>query len=72
MNNKLLEQLAVQSLVDHRGELIFSKERFAELIVRDCIEIIEGYCETTPEIFGLPLDILEHFDMELPEEDFND
>ena len=40
-------------------------EKFAELIVRDCVKIIESYAETTPEIWGLPLDILEHFDMEL-------
>ena len=40
-------------------------EKFAELIVADCIRIVEGYCETSPEIYGLPLEILEHFDMEL-------
>ena len=34
-----LEKLAVQSLVEHDGELIFSKEKFAELIVRECIEV---------------------------------
>ena len=43
-------------------------EKFAELIVADCVKIIEGYCETSPEIYGLPLDILEHFDMELKDE----
>ncbi len=32
----MLEQFAAQSLVEHDGELIFSKERFAELIVREC------------------------------------
>ena len=41
----LLEKLAAQSLVyvdtglDDGPELIFSKERFAELIVRECAEI---------------------------------
>jgi len=39
-------------------------QKFAELIVKDCVNIIEGYCETSPEIWGLPLDVLEHFDME--------
>ena len=43
-------------------------KKFAELIVADCVKIIEGYCETSPEIYGLPLDILEHFDMELKDE----
>ena len=40
-------------------------EKFAELIIKDIIFIVEGYCETSPEIYGLPLDILEHFDMEI-------
>ena len=43
-------------------------QKFAELIVADCIRIVEGYCETSPEIYGLPLEILEHFDMELDDE----
>jgi len=32
----MLEKFAAQSLVEHDGELIFSKERFAELIVEEC------------------------------------
>ena len=38
-------------------------EKFAELIVRECVYIVEGYCETSPEIMGLPLEILDHFDL---------
>ena len=34
----MLERFAAQSLVEHDGELIFSKEKFAELIVRECME----------------------------------
>jgi hypothetical protein len=34
----MLERFAAQSLVEYEGELIFSKEKFAELIVRECIE----------------------------------
>ena len=37
----MLERFAAQSLVEHDGELIFSKEKFAELIVRECL----GCCE---------------------------
>jgi hypothetical protein len=37
----MLERFAAQSLVDHDGELIFSKEKFAELIVRECLEIVD-------------------------------
>ena len=35
----MLEKFAAQSLVEHDGELIFSKEKFAELIVRECVDI---------------------------------
>jgi hypothetical protein len=34
----MLERFAAQSLVEHEGELIFSKEKFAELIVAECME----------------------------------
>ena len=34
----MLEKFAAQSLVEYDGELIFSKEKFAELIVRECME----------------------------------
>jgi hypothetical protein len=43
MNKKLIDRLAVESLVyvntglDDGQELIFSKEKFAELIVRECM-----------------------------------
>jgi len=32
----MLERFAAQSLVEHEGELIFSKEKFAELIIAEC------------------------------------
>ena len=38
----MLERFAAQSLVEYDGELIFSKEKFAELIVRECIKEVEG------------------------------
>lgn len=56
-------------IVDAGGEFHPAyTQKFAQLIVRDCVKIIEGYCETSPEIMGLPLEILEHFDMELDDE----
>jgi len=39
----MLERFAAQSLVEYDGELVFSKEKFAELIVRECIDKIETY-----------------------------
>lgn len=35
----MLERFAAQSLVEHDGELIFSKEKFAELIVKECVKV---------------------------------
>ena len=37
----MLERFAAQSLVEYDGELIFSKEKFAELIVKDTINIMK-------------------------------
>ncbi len=42
----MLEKFAAQSLVEHDGELIFSKEKFAELIVRECVQTL---IDNTPE-----------------------
>lgn len=38
----MLEKFAAQSLVEHNGELIFSKEKFAELIVEECISVMKS------------------------------
>lgn len=37
----MLERFAAQSLVDYEGELIFSKEKFAQLIVAECLGIVD-------------------------------
>ena len=37
----MLERFAAQSLVEYDGELIFSKEKFAELIVRECASKVD-------------------------------
>lgn len=34
----MLERFAAQSLVEHDGELIFSKEKFAELLIREFMD----------------------------------
>lgn len=43
MNQKLIEKLAVESLIEHDGEIIFSKEVFAWKIYRRCLEIAQEY-----------------------------
>jgi hypothetical protein len=47
----MLEKFAAQSLVEYDGELIFSKEKFAELIVGECINEI-AYIGKANEVFG--------------------
>ena len=52
----MLEKFAAQSLVESNGELIFSKEKFAELIVRECAKVV--FEKTGPKS---ALNVLEHF-----------
>ena len=58
--NELIEKLAVQSLVEYNGELIFSKEKFAELIVRECAEVASGPLSFTEAAY-CRIDLLKHF-----------
>ena len=61
----MLEKFAAQSLVEHDGELIFSKEKFAELIVRECARVDSE--ENNPDhIDGETYNqtILQHFGVE--------
>ncbi len=62
----MLERFAAQSLVEHDGELIFSKEKFAELIVQECVDIAYKYDE--PKLSGPGMiignRIEEHFGVE--------
>jgi hypothetical protein len=70
MNNKLIEKLAVQSLVyvdtglDDGKELIFSKEKFAELIVRECIKDCRDMFVVDSVSWNLLNEKLEHFGVE--------
>jgi len=41
----MLERFAAQSLVEHDGELIFSKEKFAELIVKETLQVARAGIE---------------------------
>ena len=60
----MLEKFAAQSLVESDGELIFSKEKFAELIVRECAEIADKAVpykasDLIKQHFGVELDVNE-------------
>ena len=39
-------------------------QKFAELIVRECISKIEEAAEYSPELYGVALDLQEHFGVE--------
>jgi hypothetical protein len=63
----MLEKFAAQSLVEYNGELIFSKEKFAELIVKECAHLVGGY--TKENEFGTDVkeayeEITKHFGVE--------
>ena len=66
----MLERFAAQSLVDYDGELIFSKEKFAELIVAECIAICqdvdgEDNIDARSGRQDCAVEIREHFGVEL-------
>ena len=63
--NELIEKLAVESLIERSGELIFSKEKFTELVVEQCCQVLHkesiihagyGYNQ-----YGLYQKLREHF-----------
>ena len=58
----MLEKFAAQSRVEHDGELIFSKEKFAELIVKECADVAYKYnrCDWA----DVSKSIKEHFGVE--------
>jgi hypothetical protein len=43
-------------------------DKFAELLVKDCIGIVESWAADNPELYGLSLEIMEHFNIELPDD----
>lgn len=38
--------------------------KFAELIVLECVDKVEDAANASPELFGVALDILDHFGVE--------
>jgi hypothetical protein len=52
----MLEKFAAQSLVEYEGELIFSKEKFAELIVLECAKLNK---HQSYELMGVITDVEE-------------
>jgi len=57
----MLERFAAQSLVESDGELIFSKEKFAELIVRESAQYIEDKFDFCGDELIIAEKLKEHF-----------
>jgi len=58
----MLERFAAQSLVEYEGELIFSKEKFAELIVAEMLQTCEDHPGWSGRMIGEQ--IKQHFGVE--------
>ncbi len=68
----MLEKFAAQSLVEYDGELIFSKEKFAELIVEECINVCKsrvGNSDYNTGRLHCVSDIRERFEFGMTTED---
>ena len=65
---QLAEQAGFQYIKDEgigwAGNYNASLSKFAELIVRECISKIEEAAEYSPELYGVALDLQEHFGIE--------
>ena len=63
--NERIKELMKQSMVEYQFDLRFSPEKFAELIVRECMSITDK-CSTGPGLHDLFADniIAEHFGVE--------
>ena len=67
----MLEKFAAQSLIEHDGELIFSKEKFAELIVAECLaqvarvdDMLEDEPAQKAAVAWVASSIADHFGVE--------
>lgn len=61
--NEHLRELAVKAQVEHCISHVRLKE-FAELIIKECVSKIEDAAEDSPELYGVALDLMEHFGIE--------
>ena len=68
--NKLIRQfeqesgLEIYGLGARRDKWEACLEKYAELIVKECIIKIEEAAEDSPELYGVALDLMDHFGIE--------
>ena len=61
--NKVIQKLMQQSMVEHQFDLRFSPEKFAELLVKECAELVKSAQLTEDGHTWRSADyvVLEHF-----------
>ena len=65
MNEHLKEIILKHGLHKHISEDCQSRMEFLyETVVKECIERIEQAAEDSPELYGVALDLQEHFGIE--------
>lgn len=69
MNKRLREfekesKLEIFGLGARRDIWEAALEKYAELIVMECITKIEEAAEDSPELYGVALDLMDHFGVE--------
>ena len=68
LSKEALEYAAEQYGPQRTGEKVWDPytydKKFAELIVKECIAKIEEAAQYSPELFGVALDIQDHFGIE--------
>lgn len=62
--NERIQELMKQSMVEYQFDMRFSPEKFAELIVRDCEEVVRWAISVDSTIEKVPVLIREHFGVE--------
>ena len=62
--NKRIQELMKQSMVEYQFDMRFSPEKFAELIVRECEEVVRWAISVDSTIEKVPVLIREHFGVE--------
>ena len=64
--NERIQELMKQSMVEYQFDMRFSPEKFAELIVRECIDIVSPYAVRMENFDGgHPIaDLKKHFGFE--------
>ena len=62
--NERIQELMKQSMVEYQFDMRFSPEKFAELIVRECEEVVRWAISVDSTIERVPVLIREHFGVE--------